>query len=178
MNNVVKISFASYETMPFGTWCDWGVSSKNALQFFTGFEVEDLEKIHPYDLHVLSHWLSCLNDTPELPEVERNIWEKSLRQKLDAIKYFKKFKDSIYLVLPYLLAIFEQEEYDANDVEYFAQRCRQETFENAYPIALAWLKQLEMYEQFLQNKLKPLEVTKEQKVAGIDDLKGWSDYSL
>jgi hypothetical protein len=110
--------------------------------------------------------------------VSRNIWKKSLRQKLDALKYIRKNAKTTHNALLYICAIFEQEQYNAENVEMLAESWAKKQFIDAYPIALCWIEQVQEYEKYVQGKLKPLKITDEQRQAGIENLKKWGDYSV
>jgi len=174
----IKVDFTSLKNIKFLRWCEFVASGKNLLEFFAGMTQEEFTKIRGYDAHLISDWLSNLGDAPILEVLQKDVTEKTLRQKLDAVMVCKKYADTPTLALPYLCAIFEQEDYDHRKCEEYALHWGKRLFIDAYPIALAWLKSLQDYEARLKKSLKEIKVTEQQLKAGVKDLERWGDYSV
>jgi hypothetical protein len=174
----VKIDFTSYKDMRFGRWVDWVKSGKSAIEYFGGVDLEKLEDYHTLDIQNLAYWLESLNEPPDIDLKPTSIMQKTYRQRIDALKVCKLYKNSMIEVLPILLAIFEQ---PANtytwEIEPLVEKWKEVYFIEAYQKSMGWLLGLQNYETYMSQNLKKISYTPEQIKAGVKEFEKFGEYN-
>ena len=106
----IVVDFTNYKDIPFAKWCGFVSSEKSTVGFFCQLTEEEFNALPIYQQQFIVFWLGGLDFSEYKPQpIKTDIYTKTLRQKLDAVKACKMFSEAPARALPFLLAIFEQE---------------------------------------------------------------------
>lgn len=173
----IKISFNSYENMPFIEWLKFGNSGQGIINYFVKVPFESLVD---YEQSVVIDWLGFLTKEIELDKIQPiDLYEKSIAQKIDALAILRKNENNIVQSFPMLISIFEQVDYDYKKNIELSNEIQNKSVKFVLENGQMYLEGLGKIETSLQKSFKPLKLKTEFVQAGYKDFqKRFNDYIL
>ena len=170
----------SWQTFTLRMWLDIRkTDTQDVLEFFSPIPPKDLTESQK-EIFLIA--LSFLNEKPAMQKLsEINLLEKgSITQKFDAIKVIQKLDNNIEQALPHIYAIFSQDK-NSYSIDTYNQKLEQilnETYISAFPECLSYMQSLLDSEESLSKAFQEIEITPEEKQAGIEKLQIFSNFNF